>query len=62
MKCISMLVVLVGIVNVAELLFFFALSSCDNGQGGRKQIFYGGARLKRKKNFLPEFGKLCNFY
>ena len=32
MKCISMLVVLVGIVNVAEFLLFFALSSCDNGQ------------------------------
>ena len=31
-------------------------------QGGQKQIFYGGARLKRKKNFLPEFGKFCNFY
>ena len=26
-------------------------------QGGRKQIFYGGARLIRKKSFLPEFGK-----
>ena len=32
------------------------------GQGGRKQIFYGGARLNRKKNFHPESEKFWNFY
>ena len=31
-------------------------------QGGRKQIFYGGARLNRKKSFLPKFAKFWNFY
>ena len=45
-----------GYDNKSEFFHYpgFKFVSCAGyAQGGRRQIFYGGAGLSRKKNFIP---------